>query len=61
MGHRSEVPVTSRMNGNIQPWKVEGRVYLYKVPETQEVRESQDSKGGTLDEMPYSGEKKLNS
>jgi hypothetical protein len=29
------------------------------VPETWDVRDSQDSKRGTLDEMPYSGERKL--
>jgi len=32
---------------------------LWNVPETWEVRESQDSKRGTLDEMPYSGEREL--
>ena len=29
------------------------------APETQEVRDSQDSKGGTLDEMPNSREREL--
>ena len=29
------------------------------VPETWEMRVSQDSKGGTLDEMPNSGEREL--
>ena len=29
------------------------------APETWEVRDSQDSKGGTLDEMPYSREREL--
>jgi hypothetical protein len=29
------------------------------VPETWEVRDSQDSKGGTLDEMAYSGKREL--
>ena len=29
------------------------------APETWEVRDSQDSKGGTLDEMPYSGKREL--
>jgi hypothetical protein len=28
---------------------------------TREVRDSQDSKGGTLDEMPYNGERELKS
>jgi hypothetical protein len=29
------------------------------TPETWEVRDSQDSKGAILDEMPYSGEREL--
>ena len=29
------------------------------MPETWEVRDSQDSKGETLDKMPYSGEREL--
>jgi hypothetical protein len=32
---------------------------LWNVPENWEVRDSQDSKGGTLDEMPYCEEKDL--
>ena len=32
---------------------------LQNVPETWEVRDSQDSKGGTLDEMPDSREREL--
>ena len=32
---------------------------LQNVPQTCEVRDSQDSKGGTLDEIPYSGEWEL--
>ena len=32
---------------------------LQNAPETWEVRDSQDSKGGTLDEMPYSGEREF--
>lgn len=36
-----------------------GGVTLYKVPETSEVRESQDSKKGTLDEMPNIREREL--
>ena len=32
---------------------------LWKVPETWEVRDSQDSKGGTLDEMTSSAERKF--
>ena len=32
---------------------------LQNVPEIWEVRYSQDSKEGTLDEIPYSGEREL--
>ena len=32
---------------------------LQNVPETWEVRESRDSKGGTLDEMPNGREREL--
>ena len=32
---------------------------LQNAPDTWEVRDSRDSKGGTLDEMPYSGEREL--
>jgi len=32
---------------------------LQNVPETWEVRDSQDSKRGNLDEIPYSGEREL--
>ena len=32
---------------------------LQNVPETWEVRDSQDSKRGTLVEMPYFGEREL--
>ena len=32
---------------------------LHNEPETWDMRDSQDSKGGTLDEMPYSGEREL--
>jgi hypothetical protein len=46
------------MNGNMQPLGVGGRYGLWNVPETREVRNSQDSKGGTLDEMPNSRERK---
>jgi hypothetical protein len=34
-------------------------VTLQNAPETWEVRDSQDSKGRTLDEMPYIGEREL--
>ena len=43
--------------GNLRRWEV-GRTFQ-NVPETWEVRDSQDSKGGTLDEMPDSRERKL--
>ena len=43
--------------GNLWRWEV-GRTFQ-NVPETWEVRDSQDSKGGTLDEMPNSGEREL--
>ena len=33
---------------------------LQKIPEIREVRDSQDSKEVTLDEMPNSGERELN-
>jgi hypothetical protein len=36
------------------PREAGGEGTLQNVPETLEVRDSQDSKGGTLDEMPYS-------
>jgi hypothetical protein len=58
-GKRTEALRTSRKNGNRQLWKVGGRGTLQNVPETWEVRDSQNSKGGTLDEMPYSGEREL--
>jgi hypothetical protein len=32
---------------------------LKNVPETREERDSKDSKGGNLNEMPYSGKRKL--
>ena len=32
---------------------------LQNVPETWKVRDSQDPKKGTLDKMPYSGEREL--
>jgi hypothetical protein len=35
------------MNGNIEPWEVEGGGTLYNVPETWEVTEYQEPKGWT--------------
>ena len=43
----------------MQPQEVGGGGTLFNVPETKEVKESQDSMGGTLDEMPNSGERGL--
>jgi hypothetical protein len=56
---RTEALRASRKNGNRQPWAVGGVGTLQNVPETWEVGDSQDSKGGTLDEMSYSGGRKL--
>ena len=39
--------------------KQEVRGTLQNAPETWEVRDSQESKGGTLDEMPDSREREL--
>ena len=60
-GIRSEALGASRKNGNRQPrvGPLECGGTLQNVLETWEVRDSQDSKGGTLDEMPNSRERKL--
>ena len=42
-----------------QPQEVGGGRTLQNVPETWEVRESQESKVEILDEMPYIGKKEL--
>jgi hypothetical protein len=42
--------MTSRKNGNRQPQEIGGWGTPQDVPETWEVREFQDSKGGTLDD-----------
>jgi hypothetical protein len=45
------------MNGTMQPcWR---RGPSRKLPETWPVRDSQDSKRGTLDEIPNSGEREI--
>jgi hypothetical protein len=49
----------SRKNGNMQPREVGVWGTIKNVPETWEVRDSQGSKRGTLDEMPYIGEREL--
>ena len=46
-------------NGNKQPREVGSGGTLEKVSETWDVRDPQESKGGTLDEMHNSGERKL--
>ena len=43
--------------GNLRRYEL--GVTLQNAPETWEVRDSQDSKGGTLDEMPDSREREL--
>jgi hypothetical protein len=48
---------SSRKNGNRQLQEVGGT--LQNAPETWEVRDSQDSKGGILDQMPNSREREL--
>ena len=48
-----------RENRNKQPWEERGAGILQNVPETWEVRESQDSKGGTLDDMTECREREL--
>lgn len=50
---------TSKKNGNRQLCEVGGEKTLQNVPETWELRDSQDSKGVTLDEMPSSWERGL--
>jgi hypothetical protein len=52
---KSRLPEGSRKNGNRQHQDVGSRGDLQNVLESWEVRDSQDSKGGTLDEMPSSG------
>jgi hypothetical protein len=49
----------SRKNANRQPQEVGGWETLQNPPEIWEVRDSQKSKGGTLDEMPDSREREL--
>jgi hypothetical protein len=59
----TEAMRASRKNRNRQPgdiggWGQQG-VTPQNVPETWEVRDSKNSNEGTLDEMPYSGEREL--
>jgi hypothetical protein len=44
--------------GNLRKWEIV-RGTLQNAPETWEVRDSQDSQGGALDEMPASREREL--
>jgi hypothetical protein len=43
--------------GNREPWELHCEGTLQNVPESWEVIDDQDSKGGMLDEMSCSGEK----
>ena len=54
-----EAQRAKKMNGNMQQYGVRGCRNLQKVPETWDVRGSQDSMGVTLTEMPNSGEMEL--
>jgi hypothetical protein len=56
---RTEALRASIKNGNRQLQEVGGCRDPQNVPENWEVSNSQESKGGTLDEMLYSGEKEL--
>jgi hypothetical protein len=53
--------MASRKNGTSQPWEIGGcgDQPSQNAPETWELRDSQNSKQGTLDEMPDSRERKL--
>ena len=59
VGKRTEILSARRKNGNRQPQELGGWGNPQNVLDTWEVRDSQDSKAGTLEEMPYIGEKKL--
>jgi hypothetical protein len=48
-----------RKNGNKQPRELGGWLDPPDVAETPEVRDFQDSKGGTLDKMAYRSEREL--
>jgi hypothetical protein len=53
----TEALMVSRKNGNKQPQEIGGWGEPQNIPETDlgDGRDSQDSKGRTLDEMPYMG------
>ena len=48
-----------RRNGNWQPQEIRDWGIHQNAPETWKVRDSQESKGRTLDEMPDSREREL--
>jgi hypothetical protein len=58
---KDKSPVVQQKNVNRQPQKIGGwgPPHHQNAPETWEVRDSQDSNGGTSDEMPNSGERDL--
>ena len=58
-GKRTDALRTSRKNGNSQPQEIGGWGTLQNAPETWKVRVPQESKGGTLNEMPNSREREL--
>jgi hypothetical protein len=58
-GKRTEALRVRKKNGNRKPWETGGWETLQNAPEIWEVRDSQHSKGGTLDKMPYSREREL--
>ena len=55
VGERTEALRASRKNGNRQPQEVGGMATFQNIQETWEGIDSQDSKGGISDEIPYSG------
>jgi hypothetical protein len=59
MGNRTEAILANRKNGNSKFWEVGHGGSIQNVPETWEVEDSRDSKGGTVDKIPYSGEREL--
>ena len=56
---KDKSPVVQQKNVNRQPQKIGGwgPHHHQNAPETWEVRDSQDSKGGTIDETPNSKER----
>jgi hypothetical protein len=56
---RTEALISSRKNGNRQPREIGGWGSFQNAPETWEFRDSQESKGVTLNEMSDSREMEL--